>query len=94
MYAAPGTTASQLHSCLASVLRSNKAERDTIVAILGFCGILATRDHPGYDEHFVDSARRHLPDRHFVDMKYPACWWRRSDGIDADALHEYFGHVV
>ncbi|MBI1849113.1 MAG: hypothetical protein HYR85_02085 [Planctomycetes bacterium] len=88
------TTAAELHSRFARALKSNKPERGVIVGIFGYCGILATPGHSGYREEFVRSRDRDLPGRRFVDMPYPACWWRRSDGIDDAALREYFGHVL
>jgi hypothetical protein len=30
----------------------------------------------------------------FVGMAYPACWWRRSDGINQEALVYWFGHLL
>jgi len=83
-----------LHSHFAKVLKSNKAERDIFIAILGFCGILGTPEHPGFSDSFVPVIQRELPDRHFVDMSYPACWWRGEVGINQSRLQEYFGHVL
>lgn len=93
--AAPAKTSSaSLQSRFPKSFISNKAERDRIIAILGFCGILGTPMHPGYSDAFVPSDRRHLPDRHFIDMSYPACWWCREDGENQRFLKEYFGHVL
>ncbi len=90
----PPTTSAALHTHFAHLLKSNKAERDTIVALLGFCGILAVPGHPGYQDAFVPFGERHLPNRHFVDMAYPACWWRGGDGVNHAALQDYFSHVL
>jgi hypothetical protein len=95
IFAAPAdTTSAGLQAHFAKVVRSNKAERDVIVAILGFCGILGTSEHPGYADSFVTASERRLPDRRFVDMSYPACWWRGTDGVNRLKLEEYFGHVL
>ncbi len=91
--AQPSVTSATLQSHFASALKSNKAERDTIIAILGFCGILATPEHPGYSDAFVPARERHLPDRHFVDMEYPACWWSGRIGVNQSKLREYFAHA-
>ena len=93
--AAPAETSSAvLQKHLAKAVRSSKAERDVLVGILGYCGILATAAHPGYMSHFVPWSDRELPGRRFVDMAYPACWWRRVDGINSKALAYWFGHVL
>ena len=90
----PRTTSAALNIHFARLLKSNKAERDAIVVILGFCDILPVPGHPGYHDAFVPVGERHLPDRHFTDMAYPACWWRGSDRINLAALQNYFGHVL
>jgi hypothetical protein len=92
--APPRTTAATLHRLWVGTLKSNKQERDVLVAILGFCGILETVNHQGHRKRFIPEDERDLPDRHFTDMAYPACWWSRLDGINRDALHEWFGHVL
>jgi len=84
------TTASRLQGRLGAVFRSNKAERDVVLGILGHCGILRAAGHPGYWDHYVPFADRELPPRRFVDMAYPACWWRGRDGLDRDALRRVF----
>jgi hypothetical protein len=92
---APARTSSAvLQKYLAMAFKSSKAERDVLVGILGYCGILATAAHPGYMSHFVPWSDRDLPERRFVDMAYPACWWRRVDGINSKALDYWFGHVL
>lgn len=92
--APPKTSAAKLEKHLAKTIRSNKAERDIVVNILGVCGILATAAHPGYRRDFVRADARELPDRHYVDTAYPACWWTRAHGIDDEAVTYWFGHLL
>jgi hypothetical protein len=93
--AAPARTSSAvLQKHLAKAFKSSKAERDVVVGILGYCGVLATSEHPGYMHRFVPWSDRELPERRFVDMAYPACWWQRSDGINQEALAYWFGDVL
>ena len=93
--AAPVKTSSAvLQKYMAKAFKSSKAERDVSVGILGYCGILVTEAHPGFMRRFVPWSERELPERHFVDMAYPACWWQRSDGINQEALAYWFGHVL
>lgn len=87
-------SSASIQAHLGKVLKSNKAERDCIVAILGYCGILGTPDHPGFAADFVPAGGRTIPDRRFVDMPYPACWWSRDIGINEDRLQNFFGHVL
>ncbi len=90
----PKVSSAALHTSFSKTLKSNKSERDFLIAIFGFCGILGTPEHPGFTDSFVPFNRRELPDRHFVDMPYPACWWRSDIGINQSRLKEYFGHVL
>lgn len=88
------TSSANLHGEFAKVLKSSKSERDVFVAILGFSGILESPEHPGYSGRFVAAGERSVPDRRFVDMPYPACWWRGDIGINQLWLSEYFAHVL
>lgn len=90
----PSVTSAQLHKHFPATLKANKGERDQLVAVLGLCGVLGTSEHPGFWERFVPVHQRVLPDRHYVDMAYPACWWRGSDGLNEDRLQAVFGHVL
>jgi hypothetical protein len=90
----PDTTCAALQSRFAKLLKSNKAERDILVGILGYCGVLATPTHKGFSDVFVDVTNRELPDRRFVDMAYPACWWQGDVGVNQSRLADYFGHVL
>ncbi|UPG88345.1 hypothetical protein L2Y96_13040 [Luteibacter aegosomaticola] len=92
--AEPGLTAAKLQARLPKSLKSNKAERDILVGILGFCDVLAGPDHPGFSDVFLLPMQRRLPDRHFVDMAYPACWWTGAIGSNEARLQERFGHVL
>jgi hypothetical protein len=83
-------TAPQLQGKLSGLFKSNKAEREVVLNILGYCGILRAAGHPGYWDHFVPYADRELPPYRSVDMAYPACWWRGCDGLDRDALRGIF----
>jgi hypothetical protein len=87
-------TSADLHKCFGRALKSNKAERDVLVTIFGYCGVLETADHPGFSKAFIPVTERGLPHRRFIDMPYPACWWRRDEGINLEAVDEYFGHAL
>ena len=86
----PGTTAARLKRALAGLLPSNESEREILINILGYTGILAVPDHAGYFKGFVPPEGRELPPHRFVDMGYPACWWQGRHGIDRDALRFWF----
>jgi hypothetical protein len=86
--APPGTTAAQAARLLRMV-GGNQAERDEIVEILGLCGILSTREHPGYCNSFVPLVDRDVPMRRFVFGCYPVCWWTAADGVNDAALEAF-----
>jgi len=84
------TTAPRLEQALGGLFPSNKAERDILVNILEYLGVLVDPDHPGYSGGFVRSDARRLPPHHFVDLAFPVCWWRGCHGIDRAALRDWF----
>ena len=86
--------AEQLEGLLPKDLKSNKNERHVLIGILGLCGILETKDHHGYFREYVPYEKRELPDRRFVDMAYPSCWWSSRDGINDEAVNYWFGHLL
>jgi hypothetical protein len=90
----PNDTVPELVRALGKVLKSNKAERESVIDILGLCGILETDSHRGYFGHFVRWDGRELPSRRFVDRAYPVCWWRGADGISEAALRSLFGDAT
>jgi hypothetical protein len=46
--------------------------------------------HPGFGDCFILFCDGEKPPYHFVDMGYPACWWKGRDGIDRDGVRAYF----
>ncbi len=72
------------------LLRSNKSEREILIQILGYCGILESESHPGYFSGYTNYVDRTLPPASKIDWTYPVCWWRASDGIKSTALRFYF----
>jgi hypothetical protein len=84
------TTASQLQGKLGSFLPSNKAEREILINILGYMGILNVPERPGFRDALVPYKRRQLPPQRFVDLGYPACWWRGRYGLDREALRSWY----
>ena len=85
------TTAVAAARQLAGVLRSNKSEREVLIEIFGYCGILETAERPGFRNRFIPWSDR---EQNRGDMDYPACWWRRSDGINEAAIDYWFGHLL
>jgi len=90
----PGdTTAARAVSHL-KMIKANKAERDTLMGTLGLCGILRTREHPGYATSFIPLTERALPGRRFTDQAYPACWWTAADGVRTEALRMFLPQLT
>lgn len=75
------------------IVTSNKAERETVINILGICGILETKDHKGFFDRFINDVERALPPVHKIDWAYPVAWWRGSSGINEKALRYYFPYT-
>jgi hypothetical protein len=83
-----------LEKRLANVFESNKSEREILIQILAYCGIIQPQNHVGYFQTFVNHVNRTIPPVNKIDWKYPVCWWRGSDGINLAALQYYFPQYV
>jgi hypothetical protein len=42
----------------------------------------------------MDTDTKQLPDRGFVDMAYPACWWTGAVGVNRETVLVLFGHLL
>jgi hypothetical protein len=83
-----------LEKKLALVLKSNKAEREILIQILAYCGILQPSKRLGYFQSFTNYFKREIPPEHKIDWTYPVCWWRGADGINQSALKYYFPQLA
>jgi hypothetical protein len=88
--AAPKTTARQLQGLLRNILPSEREEREILITILGYTGILAAPEHPGFHDRFIPADKRELPPRFSAANTYPACWWRGEYGINREAVRNWF----
>ena len=79
-----------LEQRLASVFKSNKAEREILIQILAYCGILRPSKRSGYFQSFTNYFEREIPPTNKIDWTYPVCWWRGSDDINQSAWKYYF----
>ncbi len=86
----PNDRPRDLEKRLASVFSSNKAEREVLIEILSYCGILQPKAQLSYFDSFVNYDKRTIPPVNKIDWSYPICWWRGSDGINQEALKYYF----
>ena len=75
-------------------IKSNKSEREVLLQILGYCGVLEAGNRPGFFRHFVRATDREVPPHGKIDWSYPFAWWRGSDGVRADALKHWFGGIL
>lgn len=72
------------------ILKSNAQEINTILDILGICGILASNENPCYVDKFVDVYQRNPPEL-TNDRAYPLNHWRVCDGINKARYKIVFG---
>ncbi len=82
----PKTTPTALAKLLGSVLPSNEQERRTLLGILAVAGILAPAGHPGFRTGFARASERGTKG----EWPYPMVWWCGLDGVDDDAVADWF----
>ena len=83
----PNASARDLVKKLVGSFKSNKAEREILLQILGYCGVLECKTYPSYFESFVYTDDRKTRSSFWP---YPICWWRGRDGLREDVLRYYF----
>ncbi len=87
----PDARPRELEKGLVGVLESNESEREALIQILGYCGILQPQGHPGFFRSYVKfSERKDRPDAWKINWQYPVSWWQGKDGVDGEALRSYF----
>ena len=92
--ASPLARPRDLEKKLASVLKSNQAEREVLLQILAYCGILQPAGHPGYFQSYPEYIDRDFPPVSKIDWTYPICWWRGSAGLNQSAVEYYFPQLT
>jgi hypothetical protein len=83
--------AADLERAIQSVVPSNRAERQTLIRILGYAGVLEARAYPSFFTSYVLPDSRELPQQRFADWGYPIIWWRAHDGVRPEAADFWFG---
>lgn len=69
----------------AGLPETNVARRQSLLAVLAVCGVLAAPDRPGFATTFVPFRDRQDRPTGRCDVRYPACWWRGEFGVDETA---------
>ena len=82
-----------LEKALSKIVDSNAAEREILIQILGFCGILQPQKQKGFFESFVNYNEREDRPVNKIDWSYPISWWRGVDGANENALAFFFPPV-
>ncbi|MBH5398741.1 hypothetical protein HZZ13_13195 [Bradyrhizobium sp. CNPSo 4010] len=91
---APAARPGELESRISRVVKSNSAERRTLIQILGYCGVLKPAGRNGFLQAFTADELRDRPPDRANDWAYPVIWWRGADGVDMDALSRVFPKVA
>lgn len=86
--------ARDLEKSIGGLLKSNKAEREVLLQILGYASVLESAGHPGFLNGFIPARRRDLPPASKIDWQYPFAWWRGSDNYNREAMSQWFPSLV
>lgn len=84
----------ELQKSIAGIFPSNKNERQVVLEILGYCGIIKPRDCPSMHKKWVPPCERPFP-KHFYRREWqsPASCWTGEDGVNEDAVAFWFGDI-
>ncbi len=84
----------ELEKSTSGVFPSNKHERQVVLEIFGYCGIIKPTDFPS--KHEVWIAKSDFPQpTHFYrkEWRSPASCWTGADGLNHDAIEYWFGDL-
>jgi len=83
----------KLEESLSSVFESNRHEREIVIQILGYCGILQPTGFQSYYDGFIKYKDRSDRSVYKIDWAYPVSWWQGKHGVNDEALRHYFPSV-
>lgn len=72
------------------IIPTNKIEIESLIDILGLCGILSTAEHPCPDVEFRGRNGIYPPEMRNC-FAYPVNWWRAQDGVNEERFLKVFG---
>jgi hypothetical protein len=75
---------------LAAMLKSNSAERRTLLGILGYAGLLKPNGRTGFFNEFTKWCNRTERPLNKDDWPYPIRWWSPQDGVNRQATRFWF----
>ena len=87
---APTAKPADFAGALKGVLPSNNYERQALLRILCYAGVLQPKEYPTFFREWVPPHRWVTPNYRFTEWGYPTIWWRAADGVNAEALDEWF----
>lgn len=86
----PTSRLRDLERALSGILPSNKSERQVLISILGYAGVLVDLSRPDFRGDFVPFAKREHTRWSKDDWPYPVRWWTGSCGLNQAAIDEWF----
>lgn len=89
--AEPGARPKDLEKALAKVVKSNQAERQVLIQLLAYAGVLECGSYSSFLHQFVQPEQRVDPGN---EWGYPAGWWRGTGEVNNEAVAFYFGDAA
>jgi hypothetical protein len=85
---------SDLNRALVGLFRSTKPERQVVLEILGYAGVLKPEGWPSFFDAWVRPAEREGPGHFYKrEWQFPASGWTGKDGIDGGAVRFWFPQI-
>jgi hypothetical protein len=86
-----GAKLADLVGSIKPFVSGNAAQRRTVIAMLGFAGVLRIPGRPGFFREFTPASQREETPWYKDDWQYPVRWWRGGHGVDDEAVTYWFG---
>lgn len=82
----PNARVRDLEKSLSKVVASNKSEREVLIQILGYCGMLQPKNKQSYFTNYIKQIDQDCNS----EWNFPVCRWRGADGVNKEAVTFYF----
>ncbi|WP_157369725.1 hypothetical protein [Zavarzinella formosa] len=85
---------SDLNKALTGLFKSTKQERQVVLEILGYAGILKPKGWPSFFDAWVPPSEREEPGHFYKkEWQFPSSGWTGKDGINEDAVSFWFQQI-
>jgi hypothetical protein len=85
---------SDAEKAIKNCIKGNKNERESIIATMGYCGILNIPNYENFHKSYIAWSERAHSDYAKSDWPFPADLWLPKYGLNQEAVQFWFGAYI